>query len=112
MRAPPQSDSSNSSFYNRTEPTLPDQLLPNSLTVTPPISQTPARSMESPPSPAPATPASPAPDDTHMETSPRCAMPSPTPPLVSPVPPSPGLPKSQTVTRCSRVIRRPVRYSD
>ena len=67
--------------------------------VTPPISQTPARSMENPPSPAPATPTSPAPDETHMETSPHCAMPSTMPPLVSPVPPSPSLPKSQTVTR-------------
>ena len=92
----PRSDSSKSSFNNRAEPTLPDQLLLNSLTVTSPISQTTARSTESPPSPASATPASPAPDETHMESSPRCAMLSPTPPLVSPVLPSPSLPKSNS----------------
>lgn len=100
--APPRSDSSNSSFYSRAERTLRDQLLPNSLTVTAPISQTPARSMEIPLSSAPA----------YIETSLRCAMLSPTPPLVSPVPPSPALPKSQTVTRSDRVSQRPARYSD
>ena len=100
--APPRSDSSNSSFYSRAERTLRDQLLPNSITVTTPISQTPARSMEIPLSPAPA----------YIETSLCCAMLSPMPPLISPVPPSPGLPKSQTVTRSDRVTQRPTRYSD
>lgn len=92
--APPRSDSSNSSFYSRAERTLRDQLLPNSITVTTPISQTPARSMEIPLSPAPA----------YIETSLCCAMLSPTPPLISPVPPSPGLPKSQTVKQLLEVI--------
>ena len=100
--APPRSDSSNSSFYSRAERTLRNQLLPNSITVTTPISQTPARSMEIPLSPAPA----------YIETSLCCAMLSPTPPLISPVPPSPGLHKSQTVTRSDRVTQRPTRYSD
>ena len=121
--APPQL-TGDSPPQNRSASTLPDKLLPNSLSATAPpsltpkssasLSLTPPRSSESSSSmlsPAPVASLSPSADDTPPAVS--LSPPSPcTPSPTSPVSSSPSFPKPPTVTRSGRIIRRPARYSD
>ena len=121
--APPQL-TGDSSPQDQPAPTLPDKLLPNSLSPTAPpyltpkssasLSITPPRSSEgssSVLSPASVTSLSPPADETLPAESP--CPPSPfTTSQTTPDSSSPSLPKPPNVTHSGRIIRRPARYSD
>ena len=121
--APPQL-TGDSPPQDRPAPTLPDKLLPNSLSPTAPpyltpkssasLSPTPPRSSESSSSmisPAPVTSLSPSADETLPAESPSPHSPF-TSSQTTPDSSSPSLPKPPTITRSGRIIRPPARCSD
>ena len=111
--APSPHHSIDSSSGSQPEPTLPDKLLPNSLTAMTPTSQRPPRTATTfsatPPS-VPVNPVSSTVDENLLTPSPsppRSVTQPPTLPQVSPISSLPSLPRPQTVTQSGRVIRCP-----